>query len=440
LRSNTRSLSLLLAWLAGAGVAGAQEAPATFEFSFSNPGARSIALGGAFVALADDATAAYANPAGLIQLLRPEVSVELRRWSFSTPYTVGGRASGTPTGFGIDTVPGLRIDTSNEDSSGLSFLSFVYPGTRWCVAVSRHQLSEFRLGTELNGLFGAGDPPDGVIRHLDQLITTRFDVVGTSLSGAFRFGEKLSLGFGLSYFEGSVRSTTAAYLMDEYPTTFYEVNSFLPHRLWVTSEFAIDDATDWGFNAGFLWNLTDHWRIGGVFRQGPELAYTLENIAGPAYDLPEGTVIDSFSGLSLELPDVFGLGIAYRTAGGDVAVSFEWDRVQYSAILDSLAAAPFVDAADVVLEDADELHLGVEYVILKSTPLVALRVGVWLDPDHRIRYLGNDPFARAIFQPGEDTLHYSVGLGWAFRSFQLDLGVDISDLVDTAAISAIYSF
>lgn len=440
MRLTSRTVVLLGVWLAGAGVAGTQEAPATFEFSFSNPGARSIALGGAFVALADDATAAYANPAGLVQLLRPEVSVELRHWSFSTPYTAGGRASGEPTGFGIDTVPGVRTETSNEDASGLSFLSFVYPGTRWCAAVSRHQLSEFRLGTELNGLFGAGDPPAGVIRHLDQLITTRFDVVGTNLSGAYRVGEKLSLGVGVSYFEGSVRSTTAVYLVDEYPTTFFEENSFLPHRLWVTSEFAIDDATDWGFNAGFLWNLADHWRIGGVFRQGPRLAYSLENIAGPANDLPEGSVIESFSGLSLDLPDVFGLGVAYRTAGGDVAVSIEWDRVQHSSILESLADAPFVDASDVVLEDADELHLGIEYVVLKSTPLVALRVGGWYDPDHRVRYLGDDPFARAIFQPGDDTIHYSIGLGLAFRSFQLDLGVDISDLVDTAAISAIYSF
>ena len=49
-----------------------QEGPVTFEFSFSNPGARAMGLGGAFAALADDATAAFANPAGLVQLLEPE--------------------------------------------------------------------------------------------------------------------------------------------------------------------------------------------------------------------------------------------------------------------------------------------------------------------------------------------------------------------------------
>ena len=58
---------------------------ATIQFSFSNPGARSLGLGGAFVALADDATAAWANPAGLVQIANSEVSVEFRHWSYSTP-------------------------------------------------------------------------------------------------------------------------------------------------------------------------------------------------------------------------------------------------------------------------------------------------------------------------------------------------------------------
>ncbi len=90
---------LLIGLLAPAGVS-AQEAVVPLQFSFSDPGARSIGFGGAFVALADDATAAFANPAGLVQLLRPEVSIEGRRWSYSTPFTEGGRIEGLPSGNG----------------------------------------------------------------------------------------------------------------------------------------------------------------------------------------------------------------------------------------------------------------------------------------------------------------------------------------------------
>ena len=50
-------------------------------FDFSLPGARSRGIGGAFVAVADDATAVYSNPAGLTQLFRPEVSIEVANGS-----------------------------------------------------------------------------------------------------------------------------------------------------------------------------------------------------------------------------------------------------------------------------------------------------------------------------------------------------------------------
>ena len=81
----------------------AQQGPSSLEFSFSNPGARSLGFGGAFSGLADDATAAFANPAGLVQLARPEVSVEGRQWQYSVPFAEGGRISGEPTGIGVDT-------------------------------------------------------------------------------------------------------------------------------------------------------------------------------------------------------------------------------------------------------------------------------------------------------------------------------------------------
>ena len=80
--------SVLVVFLASTTVLA--QGPNSLEFSFSNPGARAIALGGAFVGLADDATAAFANPAGLVQLAAPEVSVEGRGWSYETPFTVGG--------------------------------------------------------------------------------------------------------------------------------------------------------------------------------------------------------------------------------------------------------------------------------------------------------------------------------------------------------------
>ncbi len=77
---------------------------------------------------------------------------------------------------------------------------------------------------------------------------------------------------------------------------------------------------------------------------------------------------------------------------------------------------------------------------MKSNPIVALRLGSWLDPDHRGQPVSDDHFVRAIRPAGEDEIHYAAGIGLAFKSFQLDLGVDLSALIDTASISVLYSF
>ena len=77
-------LLLTVVVLGGAAPAGAgdkglidSEAFSGFQFNFNNPGARSLGMGGAFVAVADDATAVIANPAGLVILQRPELSAEV---------------------------------------------------------------------------------------------------------------------------------------------------------------------------------------------------------------------------------------------------------------------------------------------------------------------------------------------------------------------------
>lgn len=396
-----------------------------------------MGLGGAFAALADDATAAFANPAGLVQLTRPEVSLEYRLRDYSTPYTAGGRVLGEPTGNGIDTVDGLRISSSDESTSGISFASFVYPGTRWSVALFRHQLAEYRIVTEINGLFGES-PEGGTRRYLDQLAATEFDIAGTGLSGAFRVSERVSFGFGITYFTGRLDSQADVHSVDVFPETLWETNSFLEHRRIVTNTFTVDDH-DLAFNLGFLWRFADCWNLGGVFRQGPRFDYELINRAGPLNPDPEGTIIGSVTDRSIAFPDVWGLGVAYRSPNGSLTVGFEWDRVEYSTVLETLESES-VDTSDVDLQDGDELRVGVEYVFLRTRPLVAVRGGIWRDPKHRFEYSGDDPFSQALYQPGKDTVHLSVGAGVALKNFQIDLGADLSDLADSYALSAIYSF
>lgn len=413
----------------------AQEGPVTFEFNFSNPGARSLGLGGAFAALADDATAAFANPAGLVQLVEPEVSGEGRSWSFETPFIQGGRSSGTPTGEGVDTVAGLRSGTSSSDQSGLSFASFVFPRKHWAFAVYRHTWADFRLDSRVDGLFAEIDGEDE--RSEDVRANTAVEVVNTGVALAFNLGDHLSIGIGGAAFQAKLDSFTDEFGQDD--DVFYERNDFRADRLDTAYSHRADD-DGLVLNAGLLWRPSRSWSVGINYREGPELAMRVIEVVGPANDnLPSGTVELDLT-TPFKLPDTLGAGVAYRHPSGAWTVSFDWTRVEYSSITRSLDTQVF-DADQLALGDGDEFHLGLEHVFIHSRPIVALRFGAWYDPAHT---LGSGPsadiFESAIFQNGDDEIHVAAGLGVVMGDFQLDLGVDVSDTSEIAALSFVYRF
>ena len=441
-RTRLAILSLLspLAFLLLSPNVRAQSGPPVLEFSFSNPGARSIGLGGAFAALADDATAAFANPAGLVQLARPEVSVEGRMWNYTTPFTSGGRMWGTPTGTGLDTTPDLRFDESSSTLAGVSFLSFVYPSGKWSLAFYRHQLANFEAIIATQGFFATDEQTGESFRTSDFRTSTRLEVVNYGFSGAYRLSDSLSLGLGLSYFDGKLDTRTEFYapIVETLPEGPLGPNTYVPEARISTQKVAFDD-TSWSWSGGFLWRVSRPWSLGGFYRRGPKFSGGGGVFSGPALDPPlsEGTVLEQEES-PLRLPDVFGLGAAYRSEDGSITGSFEWDHVNYSVIIESFD--PGIVDPDVRLNDVDEFHFGFEYVFINWTPLIALRGGIWVDPEHRIRYEGDDAVARAFFRRGEETWHYAFGFGLATKRFQLDLGFDLSNLVNTASLSAIMSF
>jgi len=432
--SYTGALILLLVeLLAPAGVS-AQQAIVPLQLSLSDPGARSMGFGGAFVALADDATAAFSNPAGLVQLLRPEVSIEGRRWSYSTPYTEGGRAEGLPSGFGIDTT-GLRTATSDTEITGLSFLSFAYPIGDWSLAFFRHQYANLEFSGQTQGLFGGGTNCCQT-RFWDEQVSSELDFVSYGLSAAFRVSDSLDLGLGVIYHDTSLEANVTQFLWDDDSIeSFFAPNSYLPERARLSQRSYSDD-TDWTLTGGFLWRLSESFRIGVVYRQGLETNFAVEVRAGEAVDfgvLP-GEVFLRGSAGPIEFPDIYGFGFAYRAPDGRLTLSFQWDRVGYSDIPASLGLD------DQTIDDADELHLGAEYVFLRATSIVAVRLGTWLEPDHQMHATVDEPLTRALLPRRGDEMHYAAGLGVAMERFQIDLAVDFADRGDTLSISAIFNF
>src|SRR5437764_6094087 len=104
-----------------------------------NPGARSLGMGGAFIGAADDATAAFANPAGLGFLTLREVSAEGRYRSLETPFLQGGRISGVVSGVGLDTIAGPAYANDVDRHVTPAFLSVVLPFSHFTLTGYRHE-------------------------------------------------------------------------------------------------------------------------------------------------------------------------------------------------------------------------------------------------------------------------------------------------------------
>lgn len=331
----------------------AQSSLHRLEFSFSNPGARSMGFGGAFVALADDPTAAFANPAGLVQLARPEVFLDVRLGFESD------EASST-----------FSFEEGSTDVTNLSFLSFVYPVGRCSLSVYGHQMVKADIAN-LGEL-----PEDEALRALD---ISRYAV-----AGACRLLDELSIGAGASYFDASYR------VLDRK-----------------------EEGSDWGFNAGVLWHPADRLSVGAFFREGP------------------GLDIDGGASGTLALPDTYGLGAAIRSKNGRFTLSAEWDHVGWSAMFQGVHAS-VASSEQAELVDVDELHLGGEYAWTTQSKVIALRLGVWRDPDHVMQRSGEDD--------GQTRYHGAAGFGMAWKHFQLDLAIDVSSDFFTLSASGMYVF
>ena len=456
------------------------------QFNFANPGARSLGLGGAFVAMADDATAAFANPAGVVQLSRQEVSLEFRSNEFSSQFPSRGHAFGDPSGFGFDTVPGIEFSEDSSDTTGISFLSYVYPvRPGLAIAVYRHELANFLADFQSEGMYYNVPIPiaiPGFPRELgkgsvplrlspsNNFLELQIDNIG--LSAAWRVRPDLSLGVGVSFYDFTLESRTenfevVHFLVD--PGDFDRVafdaipffspagaQTFSPDNLQATTVQQGDD-DDIGINAGLLWNLHSHWTLGAAFRQGGKFDFSTSTVRGPQ---GEDLILPPDQQASFHVPDVYTIGVSFRPSPV-FRFALDYSRVEYSNLTEKPGAPPFGLTEDEIdIDDADEAHLGIEYVFVDLKYPVAIRVGGWNDPDHRVRFArsfdtplepgsAEDQFAQqrrfraaaVLLQEGPNELHYSLGLGIVVgEKFQFDAAVDLSELVDTFSFSGVFRF
>lgn len=477
---------LAAALLAGLGLATTasaitdEEVFRTFRFNFVNPGGRATAMGGAFIGIADDATAAAANPAGLTNLVSSELFTELRLEHADRSSIVATVRD--PQG-GPD--PVITRSQGHPDAMLFpSFISFVKPFEHWTFGVSRQEVLNTRVQadnvfTDENSL-----PATTIVRATGEMeaLLEHYNV-----SAAFSAGEKVALG---------LTATLARLDLESLTENEFDFGSGLEDDYATSVDDSDDDIT---FSAGILIHPHDRFHIGLTYRRGARFELEEDIIAtGPAGNYPSAGVLADFLGNRnlgtaagapfgiapstfddplrftnvFKVPDQAGIGFGWQ-ATDKLTLAFDAVWVQYSDLEEDFVgnvnaltfpgdaftcdfSKPRPDGsfpcdhgtaiASYEIDDEVIYHLGIEYAwMIKETTPFLVRVGAYNDPDVRIKSnFGPGGVFIAdgdTFPSGDPAIHWTIGFGFlAKEKFQADFAADLSTLANTYVASIIYHF
>jgi long-subunit fatty acid transport protein len=412
------------------------EVNAGIQFNFLNPGASHLGMGGAFIGGADDATAAYANPAGLINILRPEISFEGRLWTYGPRNPESGRGSGAPSGIGVDTIDHIREATTRRDVPAVSFASAVYPGERWAMAVYYHQLANYVTESKQRGIFFA--TPGGDTRFYPTRSTLDLQIVSAGAAAAFRVLDNFYVGLDVAHTDFELHSTTKRYDFDDFNGADFK--TLRDTQLQEGRDSAIR------YGGGIIWDAAPSLRFGAVYRRGPSYDVTATTISEPTRSTPR---FSAACPAKFHVPDFYGVGVSVRPTAF-LNINADVDRIAYSTM-----SRDFVEFSEIFtacewqprakayrVPDGREYHLGIRYLaarrndFLQRHPLT-LRAGAWLEPPHALELTGNGP-QRFLFSQNRAAMHGSLGFSLILnRRSQVAVAMDSSRHQHIVSISTL---
>ncbi|RLC10337.1 MAG: hypothetical protein DRI57_20550 [Deltaproteobacteria bacterium] len=380
------------------------------SFNPVGSGARAMGMGGAFIAVADDATAASWNPGGLTQLILPEFSV----------VTAGTRRT-EDIDFGLNPE---GAGSHNIFDANINYLSVVYPfglfNRNMVLALTYQRL--YDLTREWNFIF-------------------QNSVMGTEDYWNIRQNGSLSA-LGLSYCAQIIPDLSVGVTLniwdDDLSPNGWEQKFTSDSKIGGMSLMSFFRSERYSFkgmnaNIGLLWDINYRLRVGAVLKT-PFKANVLRELREThIYPSEFGETMFSEHDIrneEIEMPMSYGIGVAYRFSD-NFFMSADVYRTEWGDFIyreedgnkkSPVSARPF-EESDV--NPACQVRWGTEYRFVNREKgyVVPVRAGLFYDP-------------APAEGSSDDFYGFSFGMGFVSKdrfsldiAYQYRLGNDVGEYI-----------
>ncbi len=396
-------------------------------------GARALGMGGAFIAVADDATAASWNPGGLTQLERPEFSAVYSWKFFSEDFDTGANLN-----------PG---DAEDTDFDEFNYISFVYPFQRTLAGrnfvVSLNYQQKFDFDRRLTFRYRIPQVLFGTL-FSQKLGNIEFHQDGSlgSFSPAFGFEitDRISLGVVMNIWDQDLIPINEWTKTTRTDDTWLFGNSMRLTRTIQNERY--ENVKGINYTLGFLWKPTERFSIGGVYHTAfaADVDYT-QRFTVMGFP-PAAAVIKQRR--RIEFPNAYGLGLAYRFPNDKLTIALdvtrrEWDKFVEiekgpSPIFQERRFSPITGLPKWRShhDPTYTVRLGAEYLFLNTQEplpnyLPSLRLGAFYDPEPASQASHAQDLFGQVYQMGktgkpDDYWGLTLGLGVLIKNrVNLDL-------------------
>jgi long-subunit fatty acid transport protein len=344
----------------------------------------------AFIAVADDATAASWNPAGLIKLEKPEASF------------VGAWRTVTKDYSPEDNIVSLDQDRWGE--AEINFMSYAQPieigNTDVVISVNYHQVYDF--GVEYNGLISS-DPLLTKIKGKSEGAVSAYSLAGGLSMPSY---PEITIGASFNWYAQSLLNDYAWQVNKTETTTSSLFPQLPPHVIESTETF--DDLRAHNFTFGLLWDVYERQEnlltLGLVYHT----PFTAKVDQKSADTTSSGTTFRQ-QGMDIDFPASLGAGANYRISDS-LSVAFDVEWKEWSEFKQKDADGTPTSPID---SDTVAYRLGAEHLTFfegTRESVLACRGGLFYEP----RPVSNYPDPLKVYG-------LSAGLGWTVKDqFSLD--------------------